>query len=181
VTASSSGTPLFISELSLAISLLAAVGWIATALMARVNLQRQIRAASLEAWKREFREQVAQFMAWQRALATRQMHLGNTPGADRESDTRQTEIQDGLLRSFHSIYLLMAERGGEEHAEFMENLRQIVVSPTKQEEEARAQAFATGAALILRSLRDDMAVGWQSQSRLRAWLRRTLPKHSDLT
>ena len=100
---------------------------------------------------REFREQVAQFMTWQTALEVQQMHRRNSPTADdREENTRQTEIQDSMRRSFNAINLLMAERGGEEHAELRQNLWQIVHAPNGQVEEARAQAFATVAADILR-------------------------------
>ena len=51
--------PLILSSVSLAIFFLAAVGWIATAVMAWVSLRRQIHATSREAWMHEFRENVA--------------------------------------------------------------------------------------------------------------------------
>ena len=89
------GTPLFISELSLAISLLAAVGWIATALTARLNLQRQIEVAAREAWMREFREQVAQFF-------TSVMRRAGTEGG---TAAEAAEIRFATL-SFHVTKLL---------------------------------------------------------------------------
>jgi hypothetical protein len=53
--ATASGTPLVISVLALGVSL-------AAVLVARANLQRQLQVAAREAWMREFREQVAQFL-----------------------------------------------------------------------------------------------------------------------
>ena len=62
MTAASSGTPLILSVLALVLALVSAVGSIAAVLMARANVQRQIKVAAREAWLREFREQAAQFL-----------------------------------------------------------------------------------------------------------------------
>jgi hypothetical protein len=59
MTAASSGTPLTISVLALVVAILAVFFG---PLIARANVQRQIQVASREAWMREFREQVAQFL-----------------------------------------------------------------------------------------------------------------------
>jgi hypothetical protein len=180
MTNTASGTPLILSFLALGISFLSAVGSIAAVLMARANLQRQLQVTVRQTWMRDFREQVAQFMAWHRALKLRQMHHGSLPPGDREKNARQTEIQDGMLHTFHAIYLLIAERDeDEQHTAFVQSLLEFVNPPNEQEEEARAQAIVGGAAAILRRERGTIeAPGRWWRARLRSGFGVVRPQRS---
>jgi hypothetical protein len=167
MTAASSptGTPLFISELSLVISLLAAVGWIATALMARVNLQRQIQVAAREAWMREFREQIAAFLAHDGAIE------GLAINRAAYSDERMHELLAARSRADSIIRLLIAERG--RYSNFIDHLEAQYGSHA-----GNMVAFFPAAGDILRRERAYIEEPgrwrlWVSQQ-LRAWLWRAL-------
>ena len=76
--ASPSGTPLIIAVLALGASFLSAIGSIAAVLVARANVQRQLQVAAREAWRREFREQAAAFLAAAQVL---ELHVESHTGA----------------------------------------------------------------------------------------------------
>ena len=72
---SSGGIPLIIRVPSLMVAIVAVfVG----PFVARSKVQRQIRAASREAWMRKFREQVAAYFS---AIGSMQSHLASAPYA----------------------------------------------------------------------------------------------------
>jgi hypothetical protein len=97
-----SGTPLILSILSLVVSLVVGVGAV---LMARANLQRQIQVASREAWKREFRERAVAFVSSFSALRDyERTHAIHDP-------ERHAELDDALLTPYHTLRLLIAEKG----------------------------------------------------------------------
>jgi hypothetical protein len=104
-----------ISVLSLVVAILAVFFG---PLIARANVQRQIAVAVREAWMREFRGQVALFLARMQALAR---HARTRRVDDRESDERLAELNDELLPVYHTIRLLIQERGAQ-HVEFLQAL-----------------------------------------------------------
>jgi hypothetical protein len=180
--ASPTGTPLFISELSLVISLLAAVGWIATALTARLNLQRQIRVASREAWMREFREKVAELLSKNWALrAHMKSRVMDIIGHERRPDliaheTRRVDLNDARGLCLYSISLLLDERGLPE-----EGFGQLLAALQNAKDDDTAGtaqiAVLKETGIILRRERTAIEAGrwwpWVAQQ-LRAWLHRIL-------
>jgi hypothetical protein len=166
--ASPAGTPLFISELSLVISLLAAVGWIATAFMARLNLQRQIQVASREAWMREFRERVAQFVA-----SIVSAHYVQPSGV--------ADLMGAATSSLYATTLLLAEKGRQD-AGFGQIMNRLLVSGRPDNADEASADFSAGITEVLNAagvilLRERAlieaggAVGCPSWSRFMAWCR----------
>jgi hypothetical protein len=173
MTASSStGTPLILSVLAIVVSLVAV-------LMARANLQWQAQ----ETWIRDFREQVATLMAAKAAPGF------YDPADQSRGRRRAAEITDKQNSAYFAICLLVAEKGTKYEA-FAEPLNRLL-SSTGEAEDSRE--FVTAAADILRRERATLdadpwwlallrlgAVGRRPWSRLRAWLRRDLPRFPDL-
>jgi hypothetical protein len=170
MTASSAGTPLILSILSLVVSLVVGVGAV---LMARANLQRQIQVAAREAWMREFRERVAQFLT-----AIMNDHNARTTGGE--------EVAGAGTLAFHVTSLLIAEKGPL-YAEFLRVLRGLLVASNDldlAELSKRSGEVSIAAATILQMERavidaiiaDTLTAVWCARaaarwSRLMAWCR----------
>ena len=164
-----SGTPLVLSILSLVVSLVVGIGaW----LVARANVQRQSR----EAWKREFREQVAAYLANGPALCD--------VSQDPERAEICAEICTAMFRSYKAIHLLLAEKDVD--STFLDLLNLF------QEE---ALDGITGVDLVTPAAVDILAAveasgrwrralpdwrQWRPGSQFRAWLARDPPRFPDL-
>jgi hypothetical protein len=88
------------------------LGVLIGAFFTRANVVRQIRATARDAWKREFREQVSEYLVCVEALALLREQREIATGSPREQyDQRNTEVFDGVFRHIHHISLLVHEKG----------------------------------------------------------------------
>lgn len=206
--ASPAGTPLIISFLALDVSFLSAVGWIATTIMARVNLQRQIQVASREAWMREFREQVAAILSGHAAFREnapplqteltsaemrKQTATLDDAGRQRaaEAQKRLDELNDAMRRPYQVIRLLIAEKGLQ-YATFRGAADRLLTAPTPQAgvrhdevETAAEQILQVERAVIDAIIADSLTAVWRARaaarwSRFVAWCCNR-PRFPDLT
>jgi hypothetical protein len=172
--ASPSGTPLIIVVLALCVSFLSAMGSIAAVLVARANLQRQIQATAREAWMREFREQVAAFLSAAQVL---KLHVASHTGAP-EAEKIPAELRDAMGLAYHTIRFLIAEKGEQQHADFIQSLDGLLLAPADQEVSI-TQKLTMATTDILRRERavieTDQAIRWQPWLQLKAWLARDPP------
>ncbi len=158
--AAPAGTPLFISELSLVVTVL--VAFVGPFVVWRVAT-RQIRVAAREAWAREFREHVAQVLAG----------IMNAKAAG--GDAAAAEIRAATV-SYQTVGLLIAEKGTQ-YEGFMEVMNRLLgvanrpPDPTDRfDVPNRITEVRVAAANILRQERALPGVNaWPPWSRLRTW------------
>jgi hypothetical protein len=129
-TASPGGTPLIVSVLSLVVAILAVFFG---PLIARANVQRQIRVTAREAWLREFREQVAALLSDD--IALKEQAKGQTTG-----DPETLEAIRIMAPRYNAIRLLVAERGLH-HEAFMASIDRFLGAPDTQAATLPRQEF----------------------------------------
>jgi hypothetical protein len=100
-------------------------------LVARANTHRQIRVTTRENWMREFREQVAQFLAVIASVKT----VGPALGAAERSELGRT-----LQTSVQTVALLIAEKG--QHAEVMGIMNRLAPEAMRPRDETDLTDFA---------------------------------------
>jgi hypothetical protein len=151
-------------------------------LVARANLRQQLARTAQETWLREFREQVALFLAAQDAL--RQHRRDSTTTEPEKREAQIAEINDRRRPAYHTIRLLLAQQGlltddvgAHRHPYFLAVLDRLI-----QSEDGGVGPLASAAEVVMRaewlsistaptlwnSLRDDLGLGapW---SRLVSW------------
>jgi hypothetical protein len=141
---------------------------------------------------REFREQVAALFT--NYAAFREHARSHTTG-DPEKEKRLAEINDAMTLRFHTIRLLIAEKGTH-YGAFVANMERLL-NATTFEAGARSHEIYVAAEDILRSESAAIAADpgvwravltslglraaqWQPWPRIRAWLRRDPPHFPDL-
>jgi hypothetical protein len=176
-----------ISVLSLVVAILAVFFG---PLVARANVQRQIRATAREAWMREFREKVAMFLIQSLAMRGHQK-ARDLPITDPAGKAAHESLL-ALEQCFYVIHLLIQERGIQ-HQKFLpplSNLHNKALSGEPRASEAAVLQSVAG--IILQRERSAIEVPgrwrswlrhrlgavkqWRPWSQLRAWLRRDPPR-----
>jgi hypothetical protein len=152
--------------------------------------QRQIAVTAREAWKREFREQVAALFS---IMAVYRDHIRDHAVLDPESRKRRDELYDALTFRWHGIRLLIAEKG--QYAAFVPIVQHAIDSPTMEAAAKVRELYAAAEKILqceqaaiatdpgaLRALWASLGLrGWrQPRLRLRAWLSRDPPRFRDV-
>jgi hypothetical protein len=114
--------------------------------------QRQIGVTAREAWMREFREQLAALLS---IMAVHRDHMRTHSSEDPEKVKRLAEINDAMLPHWHTLRLLIAEKGPQ-YAEFMPTFECAMNAPVMAAA-ARVHELYTAAEDILRRERAAIA------------------------
>lgn len=152
-----------ISVLSLFITFL--VAFIAP-LIAWAVARQQINVAAREAWLREFRNQVAAFLA---ADASLRRHAPTHTTGDPEKEQRLAAINDALSPAYYVLKLLVAEKG--ESWEGIGRTLDAVMNADEKKARALRKSLLTEAQAILSSERENIAADRGMLGALKAALR----------
>jgi hypothetical protein len=149
MTPPSSQSTSIIAILSLLVTILAVfVGPLMTWTIAR----RQIEVAAREAWMREFREKVAAFIyAYDNFL----IHIRTHTTGDTEKEKQLADINNAQRLPYHTIRLLIAEKGTQ-YTAFGTSIDRLL-SSTTNEIDARREVLFKAAESILQQERAAIA------------------------